>query len=124
MIDLRQSRRKQFFDCKVRKKIENENFVPNNQLVHETEYSQEFTAEITNAIVEEVMVVGNDFMAKQENVTLKTTDIVDVESNDMILIVGRGEYRVETVQTIPDAKQKNFAFIDSVSKTTYLTVRR
>lgn len=121
MIDLRTSRRDYFLHCAYWNQLE-EDYIPNNEIVHLKEPDGFFSAKEVNTYRITSQVISGLFMAEQVNVTIETRDDVhNLKRNDLVS-VDEKIYRVEDIQEAPVKKQRQFGKIN-YSKSYVITLQ-
>lgn len=123
MIDLWQSRRTKFIECKYWSQITDKNIAKFSEIAYNREPTGSFKASITGSYTEENQTIENAFMYKKVTVVIETTDNVkDLERNDVIEMKGE-YYRVSDIQRKPVSKQEQY-LNDPDSYTTFISLRR
>lgn len=110
MVDLTQGRRTEFLRCEFWS-VDDEDFIPPNQICHERIPSGTFRATESNPYSDKNQIVGTSFMTKQSTVVLETKDNlitpVRLRENDIVRF-DDVIYRVESVQRNPIKKRRQF----------------
>lgn len=118
-IDIYTSRRTHFFKCQYWKRDDSDKTL--EELTHNTAPDGEFYARQENSKMNSANIIAGVFMFDNESITLSTTDVVDIIKNDVVQYNGVLWNVVNMQET---EMHKNEQFMNSVSKRTYIQLRR
>lgn len=121
MIDLWTSRRKKFVKCTYYSKIEDENYVPNNTLIHNMIPSGCFNAEIKGTATLSSQFERETFVMPLRTMTIETEDNVEnLRENDIIICRGK-TWKVDDIQWAEKTSQSQF--LNKISKIYVITLK-
>lgn len=122
MIDLWKSRRDVYLTCDYWVQDDND-YVENNEIVHKKMPIGHFTAKEISSYTRDTAFLGETFATPQESITLITHDKIDLKENDFVRIRPHEKiYRVDSVQRIPEKKQR-FFMKSNFSNSYYIMLR-
>lgn len=113
------SRRVNYDECKYWKRDNTSKDL--EEYVYENEFTGIFYARETNSLYKEKDIVGDMFMFDRNTITIETDDIVDIDSNDIVLYDDDYWCVVNVQEKI---KHKSSQFLKKTFHKTYIQLRK
>ena len=120
MVDIYNSRRTNHFKCKYWKR-NTVHYQDNEELIYRINPEGIFYARIISSKSDSDQDVANVFKVGYEELTLETSDNVNIEHEDIVLF-DNALWFVERANS--DKKQKNAQYMRNTSKKTTMLIRR